>query len=101
MKWRLWRVPKEGHVKRAFGYTRLAQPSFGGISLAEQRQAIRQYWGDKLKKLGFVWAGVYEDAAKSGALPLSNRPAGAELLLELESGDAVIISSLERGFHSL
>jgi DNA invertase Pin-like site-specific DNA recombinase len=44
---------------------------------------------------------IYIDTAKSGKIPIFERPAGRELLKNLRPGDHVVFPKLDRGFRSL
>lgn len=49
----------------------------------------------------YEWGGSFVDRGVSGAKPFSRRPQGFELHKDLERGDVVILTKLDRGFRSM
>src|ERR1700682_128104 len=83
------------------GYARVStseQASSEATSLQEQERkcrAIAQLRGAQV--FDFVH---YVDAGVSGSIPLSRRPAGAEILQTLKAGDVLVAAKLDRLFRS-
>jgi site-specific DNA recombinase len=93
-------IDKPGRAKamRAIGYTRVSSTEqVDGSSLKSQEEQIRAYCVLK----GIELAGILVDGGIGGGIPLANRPAGAELVRNLETGAAnvVILTKLDRGFR--
>jgi DNA invertase Pin-like site-specific DNA recombinase len=90
-------------MKKTYGYSRVStqRQADQGASLEAQKQQLKEYHEYALKPKGFVWAGHFSDAAQSGKTPLLSRKAGKKLDAILETGDAVVISRLDRGFRSV
>jgi putative DNA-invertase from lambdoid prophage Rac len=83
-----------------YGYIRVS--SHGqedGTSLREQEQSIRAI--AMLRGVEALQIAIFADRGVSGSIPLRYRPAGAELLAELKTGDIVVISKLDRMFRSV
>jgi len=84
---------------RAIGYCRVSsQEQVEGAFLKSQEEQIRAYCALK----GLELAHVHIDGGVSGGTPLAERPAGAELVKNLEFGVAsiVILTKLDRGFRA-
>lgn len=84
---------------KAVGYTRVSsQEQIQGTSLDNQRMQIKAYAAMK----GIELVAILADAGVSGGKPLTDRPAGRELVEALNSGraDSIIITKLDRGFRS-
>jgi DNA invertase Pin-like site-specific DNA recombinase len=67
--------------------------------LDTQADALRAYYDYRLKGRGFDLAEPTEDDGVSGKVPFANRPAGSRLSRDLERGDAIGFSKLDRGFR--
>jgi site-specific DNA recombinase len=83
---------------RAAGYARvISQEQVDGSSLKSQQEQIRAYCTMK----GIELASIFVDGGVSGGTPLSERPAGSELVKSLKEGkaDIVILTKLDRGFR--
>ncbi len=84
---------------KAVGYCRVSSlDQTNGTSLESQKAQIEAYASMK----GLELLDVLVDPGVSGSIPLSERPAGRELVKKLESGQAqaVIMCKLDRGFRS-
>ena len=88
--------PQRKHV---FAYMR-ASTGRQVDSIAIQRQQTSEYFQWRLKERGFIWGGGFEDLAVSGRKELRSRPGGSKLDLELQPGDCVIITKLDRAFRN-
>jgi len=95
-----WRI---NQVPTVYGYTRSAtsRKAGGGLSLEDQRGAIRSRFKERYGPKGFEMGRVFEDPAACGELPLVDRPEGGELFATVERGDVVIFATLDRGFCNL
>ena len=82
----------------AYGYIRVSTPyqASVGESLAVQRRQIMGY----AQMMGLGDPKLFTDEGVSGTKPLSERPAGKELLAGLRSGDVIICARLDRMFRS-
>lgn len=83
------------------GYTRVSTVEQAGpdrTSLKDQEQKIRGF--AMMSGVDAFECHIFRDGGVSGATPLENRPAGAELLSSLSSGDIVVASKLDRMFRS-
>jgi DNA invertase Pin-like site-specific DNA recombinase len=80
-------------MPRAFGYIRHVFGQ-GAESVQAQRQSILDYFESRLKPEGFTWGRFFEDGAVSGKRELRSRPAGFDLNLKLEAGDAVVFATV-------
>jgi DNA invertase Pin-like site-specific DNA recombinase len=86
-------------MKKIFGYARVSsQEQVNGTSLDSQIEAIRAH----AAMHEYTLVHIFVDAGVSGGLPLSDRPAGRELVGALATGEAqaVTICKLDRGFRS-
>lgn len=73
------------------GYSRVSTAEqVEGSSLATQREALERY-GATL---------FYPDGGVSGSIPLADRPFGADLLADLQPGDVVVATKLDRLFRN-
>lgn len=80
-----------------YGYTRVSTvEQADGTSLAEQARKIK---GVALMK-GVEVAHIFSEPGVSGSIPLEQRPAGRELLADLQAGDLLIVSKLDRAFRN-
>jgi putative DNA-invertase from lambdoid prophage Rac len=81
-----------------YGYVRVstAQQADEGESLDVQRRKIEGY----ALMLGLTLDRVFVERGVSGARPLAERAAGAELLAALRPGDVVVTAKLDRMFRS-
>lgn len=66
-----------------------------------QREQLENYWKLHLKPKGVEWGGFLYDAAKSGSIPLTERPKGKELWVLAQPGDHVAWAKLDRAFRSV
>ena len=92
-------VSKFGAVEaRVFGYCRVSTISQAerGESLKTQESRISAY----AQMCGLQNPRFFTDAGVSGRTPLSKRPDGLLLLNELQAGDTVIATKLDRMFRS-
>ncbi len=82
-----------------YGYARVStgRQAESGLSLEEQQRQIAAY--SEAHRLGAV-GGFFVEKGVSGALELSKRSEGAQMLSTLKSGDVVICSKLDRMFRS-
>jgi DNA invertase Pin-like site-specific DNA recombinase len=81
------------------GYCRvstLEQARDDRTSLAEQEKHIRA----AAVLLGIDQIQVYADAGVSGGIALAERPAGARLMADLQSGDVLVSAKLDRAFRA-
>jgi putative DNA-invertase from lambdoid prophage Rac len=78
-------------VTRVFAYVR-ASTSKQVESPETQRGIIEAY----CRRHELEISGFYVDPAKSGALPMLQRPAGREMLKAMGTGDVVVIARLDR-----
>lgn len=82
-------------------YTRvstLEQAQADRTSLGEQNRVIKGF--ALMKGINKFDYQLYSDAGVSGSIPLQNREAGARLLDDMEPGDIVCASKLDRMFRS-
>jgi putative DNA-invertase from lambdoid prophage Rac len=75
-----------------------AEQTGNGNSLDAQRECLAGYclmqgWKDQPVQ-------IFVDAGVSGSTPLANRPQGLRLLAEVESGDVIVVTKLDRMFRS-
>lgn len=83
-----------------FGYARVStqeQAAEGTTSLDEQDRAIQGY--GMMKGISAFDLQVFTDAGISGAMALNLRPAGAELMEAVKSGDTIVATKLDRMFR--
>lgn len=83
---------------RVFGYTRVSTQlqSQRGESLKTQESRIRAYAEFNDLKI----SRYFHERGVSGTVPLHKRPIGSALLSELQEGDVVIATKLDRMFRS-
>lgn len=67
-----------------------------GTSLADQVKKIEAI----ATVAGLTVDRIFEDAGISGSIPLAERPAGGEMVAQLEPGDTVICNKIDRLFRS-
>jgi DNA invertase Pin-like site-specific DNA recombinase len=80
-----------------YGYVRVSTiEQTSGSSLADQQTRIK---GVAMMRGGKV-AEIFTDGGVSGAVPLSERPAGRVLMDSIQAGDVIIASKLDRLFRS-
>lgn len=80
------------------GYVRVSSTDqVRGTSLAEQERVIRAI--AVARGLGEFDVAVYRDDAVSGSVPLGQRPAGRRLIDTAQSGDIIVVKTLDRGFR--
>jgi putative DNA-invertase from lambdoid prophage Rac len=81
-----------------YGYARVSteKQADEGVSLDEQ---IRRIEGRALEQ-GWLIAETFIERGISGAVPLGDRPEGAQLVAALQPGDVVIAAKLDRMFRS-
>jgi putative DNA-invertase from lambdoid prophage Rac len=83
------------------GYSRVSsadQAKDGRSSLDTQSDVIEGY--ARTRGIDRWGVQIYTDAGVSGAVKLSFRPAGEQLLKDMKAGDTVIASKLDRMFRS-
>jgi DNA invertase Pin-like site-specific DNA recombinase len=91
-------------MPEAYGYIRVSheEQKESGLSLEAQEQQCRRFWERQLKPTGVTWANFMADEAVSAfKKPLFRRPQGQLLLLNLHSGDHLIITRFDRVFRSM
>lgn len=90
-------IGRNGTPPRAWGYCRVStgRQSEEGQSLSVQEENVRSY----APLTTFPLADVFVERGVSGGKPLAERPEGARLLASIKSGDAVIITRLDRMFR--
>lgn len=67
-------------------------------TLDAQEFRIKKEWECRYQE--YAWGGVFLDAGVSGRRQLQRRPEGVKLLAEIEPGDVLCITKLDRGFRS-
>ena len=83
-------------MTRAFGYGRVST-SEQGNSIDNQEHRLTEY----IKSKGWDLGGIYLDEAVSGKkVEVANRKAGKKLWDQLQAGDWVILTHLDRAFRS-
>ena len=70
-------------------------------TLIDQEQRILAAYQQTFAPQGYGWGGQYTDKGVSGAIPLVERPQGYRLCLELDPGDLVIVTHLDRAFRKV
>lgn len=83
------------------GYARVStqeQAADGSTSLDEQERKCRAI--ATMRNAAAYDFACYRDVGVSGAMPLSNRPAGSELISALNRGDTVVAAKMDRLFRS-
>jgi DNA invertase Pin-like site-specific DNA recombinase len=91
-------------MPEAYGYIRVSheEQKESGLSLEAQEQQCRRFWERQLKPIGVTWANFMADEAVSAfKRALFRRPQGQLLLLNLHSGDHLIITRFDRVFRSM
>jgi DNA invertase Pin-like site-specific DNA recombinase len=90
-------------MPNVYSYVRVSSiaQADSGLGLQVQRDQIESYFETDLRPRGFTWGRHLEDAAVSGRLPLTSRPAGRQLAGLLQAGDVVVFTHLDRGFRNL
>ena len=83
---------------QAFLYTR-ESPSVEPA--ATQERIVTQYWSQTLQPLGYEADSIFCDQATIKDTPFVDRVAGSAIHQRVQSGDAVVISSLPRGFDDI
>src|ERR1700730_13921537 len=91
-------MAKEPARKRAFGYVRMSTDKQKD-SPEIQKEQIERYFKYRLEPQSFTWVRHYEDKATSAKKALRNREEGFPLDIELEKGDAVVFTKLDRAFR--
>ena len=81
-----------------YGYVRVStqRQADEGESLAVQRRQIEGY----ATMIGVAAPKFFIEEGVSGTKPLSERPAGQELLVALQPGDVIVCAKLDRMFRS-
>lgn len=85
-------------MPRFFGYGR-ASTDEQKETLDVQRAAIEREYEYRYKQ-DYQWGGIFLDQGVSGRRQLGRRPEGVKLLAELEPGDVLVITKLDRGFRN-
>jgi putative DNA-invertase from lambdoid prophage Rac len=88
--------------KTVFGYIRVStkDQADSGAGLAAQRQEIEDYYERVYKKKGYLWGGIFEDKAVSARKrPFADRPRAQAMMRDLDKGDVVVVSKLDRAFR--
>jgi DNA invertase Pin-like site-specific DNA recombinase len=90
-------------AKKTWGYTRVStqRQALQGVSLEAQEQQCRDYHKFRLEPQGYVIGGFFTDTAHSGGKAMLDRPGGKSLCAAADTGDAIVISRLDRGFRNL
>jgi DNA invertase Pin-like site-specific DNA recombinase len=86
----------------AFCYSRIStlKQWESGLGPEAQQLACSKYYEYRLKDRGFIWGGIYGDEEHiSGKVPFLHRKAGRELDAQLQRGDQIIFSSLDRAWR--
>ncbi|MCI0463558.1 MAG: recombinase family protein [Gemmataceae bacterium] len=86
----------------AYGYVRVSteRQAREGLSLEEQQERIQRHYEYRLKDT-HQWGGFFIDAASASKKPFNRRPAGMKVCAAAESGDAIIITKLDRAFRNM
>ncbi len=79
----------------AYGYIRMST-LHQELSPEIQREQIEAAFKYRFEPKGYVWGGIFEDPATLGKTHFRERPAGNELYLRLQTGDAIIIQRPDR-----
>lgn len=85
-------------AKRAFGYVRCSHvlQAENGETLQVQEEQLRAI----CTLNGLQLAGVFVEAAVSGGTPFRGRPQGSALWAQLQPGDVIVSTKLDRAFRS-
>jgi DNA invertase Pin-like site-specific DNA recombinase len=83
-------------MSRVLGYARVSTDQQETSATVQERR-LREY----AEKSGLDLVGVYVDQDVSGAKPLKHRPQGKRLWDELQPGDTVAFTRVDRAFRSL
>jgi DNA invertase Pin-like site-specific DNA recombinase len=86
--------------RKCWGYCR-ASTVDQEDTLHIQEAATRRAWEYRYQEKGIEWCGTFVDRGVSGEIPFRSRPAGQLLMRELEAGDIVIVTKLDRGFRDV
>ena len=86
-----------------YGYARVSTAKQEDSQNA-QEETIERYIKEQMN-IGLVpsdaqYGGTYVDSATSGSTKMFERPAGFELFKRLNSGDAIVLTKLDRGFRN-
>ncbi len=91
--------PERPQRKHVFCYAR-ASTGHQQDSIECQKERSEEYFKWKLAPEGFTWRRVFDDPATSGKTELRSRAGGLALDLELQAGDAVIVTKIDRAFRN-
>lgn len=86
-------------MNKLYGYAR-ASTNEQQLTMTAQEARIKQEYDLRFKD-DYTWGGLFADLGVSGSIALLRRPAGFRLNVELEKGDAVVITKLDRGFRNV
>lgn len=79
----------------AYGYLRMST-LHQELSPEIQREQIMGAYRYRFEPKGYQWGGMFEDPATLGKTHFRERPAGNELYMRLQDGDAIIIQRPDR-----
>ena len=79
----------------AYGYIRMST-LHQELSPEIQKEQIEWYYKSRLEPKGYRWGKIFFDAATTARTHFRERPAGHDLYMRLEVGDAVIIQRPDR-----
>lgn len=85
-------------MPKVYGYAR-ASTEEQIITLKSQEEVIEREYKHRFADM--EWAGVVVESGVSGNIPISQRPKGLSLCANVEAGDVVIVTKLDRGFRNL
>jgi DNA invertase Pin-like site-specific DNA recombinase len=90
-------VPKPTGPQKAYGYARVSteEQAEEGLGIPSQVRKIKEYCA----YMKFTLRGIYVDEGVSGTVPLSERPHGRELCLQVRNGEHVVMARHDRGFR--
>lgn len=88
-------------MPKVYGYVR-ASTTEQELTLVAQQERIEKEFAARFSTVKDVtWGGMYVDQGVSGGKTLGSRPEGAKLVRDVEAGDTIIITKLDRGFRNL
>jgi DNA invertase Pin-like site-specific DNA recombinase len=93
-------VAKAVKLGRAWGYGRASTEDQHDTEHV-QKGMVELHISTVLVPRGYLYAGFVFDRGVSGGVPLSRRPQGGKLVSQLEAGDVVVVSKLDRGFRGI
>lgn len=85
-------------MPKVYGYAR-ASTEEQVVTLKNQEDVIEREYKHRFSDM--EWAGTVVESGVSGNIPISQRPKGLSLCANVEAGDVVIVTKLDRGFRNL